>query len=173
MMCVVTTAAAGTAATAALANASLALGAMGAALSAYSSYQSGKSQEAQASALARQAEADARTAREEGMREEARIRRNTAQTLGAQKADFAAKGVDISDPDASAANILGDTAQWGDYDARLARHQGEVEAAGLRSKSNAYAVRADTYARAATIGAGTSLLSGARQVAGKWYGYMQ
>lgn len=170
-MCVITTAMAGTTTAAVLANASLAATALSAGLSAYGSYQQGRQQSAMAQFQADQAAANARAARAETDVAEAQQRRKVAQTLGTQRAALAASGADISDTDTSAMNILGDTVEWGDYDARITRYNGEMKAWNFQNQGNAYAAQAKQYSTAGAIGAGASLLSGASKVASGWYSY--
>lgn len=170
-MCVITTAMAGTATAAVLANTALAAGVVGAGLSAYGMYQSGKAQAAQAEFQAKQANANAKAALEEGRVAEAQHRRKVAQTIGTQRASLAASGADISDWNSSAGNILGDTAEWGDYDANLIRYNSEMQAWNYQNQGTQYAAQAKQASTAGAIGAGASLLSGASQVAGQWYQY--
>lgn len=170
-MCVITTAVAGTTTAAVLANTAIASSILAAGLSAYGSYQSGKAQAAQAEFQAKQANANAKAALEEGRVAEAQQRRKVAQTMGTQRASLAASGADISDMNSSAQNILGDTAQWGDYDANLIRYNSEMQAWNYQNQGTQYAAQAKQASRAGAIGAGTSLLQGASQVAGQWYNY--
>ena len=45
----------------------------------------------------------------------------------------------------TAMNILGDTAEWGDYDARITRYNGEMKAWNYENQGNAYAAQAKQY----------------------------
>lgn len=146
-------------------------GLVGSGVTAYSAYTSGKAQAAAASAQAEQANANAEAALEEGRVAEAQQRRKVAQTLGTQRAALAANGAELGDMDSSAQNILGDTAQWGDYDARLTRYNSEMKAWSYKNQANAYSASASQYTTAGAIGAGASLLSGASSVANSWYNY--
>lgn len=170
-MCVITTAVAGTTAAAVLANTAIASSILAAGLSAYGSYQSGKSQAKVAEFQAKQANANAEAAIEEGRVAEAQQRRKVAQTMGTQRASLAASGADISDMNSSAQSILGDTAQWGDYDARMVRYNSEMQAWNYQNQATQYRAEGKAASRAGAIGAGTSLLQGASQVAGQWYNY--
>ena len=103
-----------------LAGLSLAMTALGSGMSAYGQYRQGKAQSAQAEYQSRlaarnaeQSRMQADYARERSAEDAARQRRQTGQTLGTQRSLLAASGVDLSDMDSSAMNILGDTAQWG------------------------------------------------------------
>lgn len=165
-----TTAATSTAATMA-AYAAMAAGVLGAGLSAYGAYSSGKSQAKVAEFQAKQANANAEAAIEEGRVAEAQQRRKVTQTMGTQRASLAASGADISDMDSSAQSILGDTAQWGDYDARMIRYNSEMKAWNYQNQASQYRAEGKAASRAGAIGAGTSLLQGASQVAGQWYNY--
>lgn len=164
---------------------SLVMSAVGAGASAYSQYRQGQAQASQAqyqarlaARNARQAEMQAADARERGAEEAALQRRQTARTLGAQRSLLAASGVDLSDTDSSAMNILGDTAQWGEFDAQKAAHQYnlqgwayENQATSERINSALFQSGAKQASRAGAIGAGASLLSGATRVADRWRQY--
>ena len=170
-----------------LAGLSLAMTALGSGMSAYGQYRQGKAQSTQAEYQSRlaarnaaQSRMQADYARERSAEDAARQRRQTGQTLGTQRSLLAASGVDLSDMDSSAMNILGDTAQWGEYDARKIRHQGEMsawgyenQALGEQADAALYGMSAKRATRAGAIGAGASLLSGAGQVAEQWYRYKQ
>lgn len=184
-MCVITSAMAGSTMAAVMANTALAASVAGTALSAYGQYQQGRAQSAQAdyqsriaARNARQSHMQADYAREQAAGDAAQHRRQVGQTIGAQRSLLAASGVDLGDTDSSAMNMLGDTAQWGEFDAQKVLHQGEMKAWGYENQAandqaNAtlYSMGARQSGRAGAIGAGASLLSGAGQVAGQWYRY--
>ena len=158
---------------------------LGALTGAYGQYRSGQAQARQAeyqAALAarnaQQAQYQADYERESAKENAAQHRRQVGQTIGSQRSLLAASGVDLSDPDSSAMNILGDTAQWGEYDAQKLLHQGELKAWSYGNQAGQEQANSLMYGRGAkqsslagAIGAGTSLLSGAGQVAGQWYQY--
>lgn len=184
-MCVITSAMAGSTMAAVMANTALAASVAGTALSAYGQYQQGQAQSAQAEYQARLAARNAQQshmqadyAREQAAGDAAQHRRQVGQTIGAQRSLLAASGVDVGDTDSSAMNMLGDTAQWGEFDAQKILHQGKMKAWGYENQAandqaNAvlYSMGARQSGRAGAIGAGASLLSGAGQVAGQWYRY--
>lgn len=172
-MCVISTAVAGSTAAMIAANTAIGASLVGSALAAYGSYQSGQSQKKIAEFQAKQANANAEAALEEGRIAEVQKRREVAQTMGTQRASLAASGADISDMNSSAQNILGDTAQWGDYDARMIRYNSEMQAWNYRNQATQYRAEGKAASRAGAIGAGTSLLQGASQVAGQWYNYQR
>ena len=154
-----------------MANTAIVSSILGTAMTAYSTYQSGRSQQKIAEFQAKQANANAEAALEEGRIAEVQHRRQVAQTMGTQRASLAASGADISDMNSSAQNILGDTAQWGDYDARMIRYNSEMQAWNYRNQATQYRAEGKAASRAGAIGAGVSLLNGASQVAGQWYNY--
>ena len=184
-MCVITTAVAGSTAAMLMANASIAASVAGAAMSAYGSYQQGQAQSAQAdyqsklaARNAQQAQMQADYERESGKEAADQQRRAVRQTIGTQRSLLSASGVDVTDADSSAANILGDSAQWGEYDALKIQHQNELKAWGYENQgaqeqanSLMYSQGAKQSSRAGAIGAGAGLLSGLGQVAGQWYQY--
>lgn len=154
-----------------LGSVSLGAGILGTGISAYSAYQQGQAQNAAAKYQAEVAEANSETARQQAEIEEGKNRRAVAQKLGTQRATFAANGVDISDADTSANYILGDTAEWGDYDSKIINYNGQVA-------SNNYANQASYYSSSSNSNTGLlsatgSLLSGASSVASNWYKYSQ
>lgn len=184
-MCIVAAApAAGvTASMAMAANVSLALAAVGTAMSAYGMYQQGQAAKKQAeyqASVSRNnqaiAEQNAKAALARGEAEEERHRDKVSLLHGRQTSLLSAGGVDISDPDSSAVDVLVGTMELGELDAQTIRHNSEMEAREHRVRGMNFGAeaglnssRATAAGQAGTFGAATSLLSGAGSVADKWY----
>lgn len=150
---------------------SLTMAAVSAAVSAYGMKQQGKAQQAQAQYQADQANANAQAARDKAEVQAAQKAREVQQKLGTQRANFAASGADISDQDTSAANVLGDTAQWGDYDRRLIQYNGEMQAWNFENQAQGLEFEGKNAAKAGNMNAAASLIGGASKVAKGWYDY--
>jgi hypothetical protein len=110
------------------------------------------------------AETQAQDARTRGAEEASRIRRQNDQLIGAQRAAFSAKGLDISD--GSVGDALDQTDFFSQVDQSTARQNAAKEAWNLRARKAGY----EYEARNARPGmaAATSLLSSASSVASKW-----
>lgn len=67
-----------------------------------------------------------------GTQAEVRLKQNTKRMIGSQRAAFAASGVDINDPDSTAANVFADTAAMSELDAVQIRSNAAREAWGYR-----------------------------------------
>lgn len=147
--------------------ASLALSAGSAAMGAAGAYQQAKSTKQTANYNAQVAEIQAQDARARGDAEASRVRRQGAQLAGAQRAGFAAKGIDFGD--GSAADALDQTDFFSQIDQNTARDNAAKEAWNLRARKASY----EYEARAARPGqAGfTTLLGSAPSVADKWLRY--
>lgn len=141
----------------------------------------------QAMALQRKEIANWKTqdALDRGVSNEIVSRLKTGQIEGKQRAALAAQGTDLS---GSPTNVLADTAAAGEYDAQTIRANATREAFGHKLEAtdaeNSYrlAVAKDQNARPGLVGdtysssnmAGyASILSGASDLAAKWYKFQQ
>jgi hypothetical protein len=122
-------------------------------------------------ALWKSADAKAR-----GQKEEAALRVKVAALKGRQRSALAASGVEVGS--GSALDILGDTAALGELDALTIRSNAEREsyeqdvvASNLQANAGMKRMGAQNSRIAGKIGAQTSLLTGAGNVASKWYDY--
>lgn len=110
---------------------------------------------------------------------DARTRRTQlAQVEGRQRASLAANGVLIDE--GSALDIVSDTAALAELDALTIRSNAEREALGFETQgvnfqsSAALAeIRADQATSSIPLTVGSTLLTGAGSVAGKWYDFNQ
>lgn len=121
---------------------------------------------------AKMAETQAQDALHRGNLAQQQQRRQTSQTMGAQRAALAARGIDISE--GSALSILEDTAYFGQMDEATIKSNSEREAWGFRvqgsnSSANAEALRSQASGMNPLFSAGTSLLGSASSVATRWY----
>src|SRR5699024_11069327 len=98
--------------------------------SAYGQHQAGAANRTINRYNARIAELQAEDAQERGRDAEGRVRVQTRQTIGAQRAALAAQGIDIGD--GTAAAIQEDTAYFGELDALTVRNNAALEAFGYR-----------------------------------------
>jgi hypothetical protein len=119
------------------------------------------------------AEWTAQRALQQGQADEQQQRLDTAGLIGKQRAALAAQGGDVNS--GSPVDIVGDTARAGEFDARSIRSNAEIKAYDARLQAYGAAADAARYdARAANatarlpFGIASSLLGGARSIAGKW-----
>lgn len=90
----------------------------------------------------------------------------TGQTIGAQKAAFAANGVDVSS--GSPQDVMNSTKAFGDLDAMMLKFNAERESQGYRMEA-AMAKRAGVGRFVGGLfGAGQDFLSGANSLGDKW-----
>lgn len=118
------------------------------------------------------AEWQAEDAIKRGDKAASRVRMQAKQLKGTQRARLAANGVDLGE--GSALQILSDTDYFADVDASTVLDNAAKEAWALRTQAAGAMAEADLFAgRAAAerplLAAGTSLLTSAGQVAGRWY----
>lgn len=167
--------------TATLANISTAMQVVGTVTSASAAYTKSKQERAAYDYQAQVAENNsvlaewqARDAIRRGQEAEGAHRIKVAQLKGSQRASLAGRGIDLTE--GSALDILSDTDFMGERDALTIRNNASREAFGHRVESGNYRSNADVLrSRAAMekpgMAAGTSLLTGAGQVANTWYTY--
>jgi hypothetical protein len=168
-------AAAGTAATStaaiatALQVASLAATVGSAAMSYSAQRQQAKAQQAAARYNQQAAEIQAEDALDRGAREQEAAGRKISQLRGQQRANMAANGLDLSYADQTPAAILEQTDYYGLEDQRTIANNANREATNFKNRANLYGMQAtDSGSNLASFG---SLLTGAGQVADKWYSY--
>jgi len=98
-----------------------------------------------------------------------KVQQKAAQLKGAQRASMAAKGLDLGV--GTQAEILDQTDFFGATDAATARSNGNRDAWASRYQGANARAQGDASARQANIGAFSTLMSTAGNVAGKWYDY--
>lgn len=168
-----TAAVAGTAATTAAAGLttaqtiSLGLSAAGAALGGFTAYSQAASAKAAAKANAQQADMAAQDAIKRGDQQAADAQRNARQMVGAQRAAFSARGIDISD--GTAASLIDQTDFFGQADAVTARNNARKEAYAYRARAAGFNAQAD--AESPLLSTAGSLLGSAGTVSDKWLRY--
>jgi hypothetical protein len=121
------------------------------------------------------AEWNAQRALQQGQVAEQQQRTKAAQLIGAQRAALAAQGGDINS--GSPLDIVGDTARAGEFDALTTRNNAATQAYGYRvqaanaaGQANAASASAANAMAALPFSIGSSLLSGAKGIAGDWKG---
>jgi hypothetical protein len=119
------------------------------------------------------AEWSAQRALQQGRADEQSSRLDAASLLGKQRAALAAQGGDVNS--GSPLDIQADTARAGAFDAQTIRNNAELKAYQARLQAYGSAADAARYdARSANalarlpFGIASSLLGGARSIAGKW-----
>lgn len=137
------------------------------AVSTATAYQGARNQKAMANYNAQVAEQNAQDALRQGDEEAAKTRRQYAQVQGQQRAGFAAKGIDADT--GSAADALDQTDFFSQIDQGLAKNNAERAAWNIRAQKKGYEFQASSI-KPGVIAAST-LLAGASDVSGKWYGY--
>lgn len=165
-----------------IAGTALVLSAVGVGVQAYGQY---KEQKAANKAAEYNAQMMERNAQIAGMQAENALQRGevaekqhrlrVSKFIGEQRAGFGASGavVDIGSP----LDVVLDTAEQGELDALTIRHNVAMEAWGLRNQQDEFISQASMIRatkRSPGFAAGTTLLTGAGQIAGQaaTYGYM-
>ncbi|WP_420997594.1 virion core protein, T7 gp14 family [Cupriavidus sp. 30B13] len=118
------------------------------------------------------AELQAQDAERQGVTQEMRLRQQTAQLRGKQRAATAANGVSLAE--GSPVNIAASTEYMRDVDIDTIRNNAARAAWGYRVQADNYRANASAYRAGAdavspTGSAATSLLGSASGVASKWY----
>lgn len=139
----------------------------GTAMSAYGAYQQASVARSTAQNNARVAEMQAQDAQRRGEEEAAAIQRRGAAVKSAQRVSLASRGLDLGY--GTAADLQDQTDFFTQSDAATARTNARKEAWARRSQSANF--QAEANATSPWMSAGGTLLSGAGQVADKWYTY--
>lgn len=147
----------------------LAASAVSGIVGAYGTYQQGQTNAEIANANAKTAEYAAQDALRRADKDAEAVQRRTAQMVGAQRAGFAAKGLDISD--GTPADVIDQTNFFGVADAGTARYNGKVEAYNDRSRAAGFSAQAQAAQSNGIYGAAGSLLTSAGAVSDRWNTY--
>lgn len=140
------------------ATAGLAMSAAGAGFSAAGSMKAGKYAKEVGEYNAAVANLQANDALARGEEAERRHRMQVRQLVGAQRASFAAQGVDVNDPDSSALDVQADAAALGELDALTIRQNAAREAWGYRAQAQDARIRGQIgYAEGTNKAVGTIL----------------
>ena len=151
----------------------------GVGMSAYSMYQQSKAQQGMANYNAEVAENNAKTqevqaldATRRGDEEANAVRRNADMLKGSQRASMAAKGLDLAE--GTAAELQSQTDFFSLTDQATAKDNAAREAWAIRvgagnSRGEAAAQRSTAKSISPVFNGATSLLTGAGQVASRWY----
>jgi len=162
---------------------SLGLQAVGTLASTYSAAQQSAAQKKALDYSAKVAENNARLAEQQahdavlrGQTEAARLQLKSRQLKGTQKAELAARGIDLGE--GSALNILTDTDFMGKIDSNTAIDNAAKEAWGYENQAGDYRANAEAYrTRAKAESPGmvgfSTLLTGAGGVAKSWYDFKE
>lgn len=146
----------------------------GTAVSAYGSYQSGQAAKRTGRFNARIGELQADDAIQRGELDVNKQRSATQGLIGAQRASYAGQGVELDN--GSALDVQGDTAQYGEMDALMARNNAAREAWGYRVGAvnsrlqGNYAARAANTQAISSLATGGAAAFGAYRSAGGWGG---
>lgn len=111
---------------------------------------------------AKVAEIQAQDAITRGDEEANKVRRQYAQMEGRQRAELAAKGLDLNE--GTVADVIDQTSFFSQVDQNTAKQNAAREAWGLRARRNAYQFEASTQKPGQA-----AFLAGAGTVASKWY----
>jgi len=136
-------------------------------LSAMGTFTNARAEKRAAKANAALAEYNAQDAARRGQLELARVQRRTAQLKGSQRANLAARGLDLSE--GSPLEVLTETDYFGELDANTVKENTAREIYGFRVAGRNYLEQA--AAINPWLSAGASALSGAGLVADRWYQY--
>jgi hypothetical protein len=147
----------------------IAIYAAAAALSAYSAYQTAQTNKDIAKHNAEVSEVQAQDALKRGEQEAMDVRRRGAELKSSQRATMAAKGLDLTF--GTAGQIQDETDFFTETDAATVRTNARKEAWNLRAQRRGYEMEA--AGQRPGLAAGSSLLSSASQVSGRWQQYRQ
>lgn len=143
--------------------------AAGTGLSAVSAIQQGKAAQQVARNNAQMAEYAAQDAQRRGEEEAAAIQRKGAALKSSQRVALASKGLDLTY--GTAADLQDQTDFFTQTDAATARTNARREAWNFRARGQQELAQGEFASRNANLTAAGSLLTGAGQVADKWYTY--
>lgn len=132
-----------------------------------SAYQSARTQKAIAEANAATAEQNAQDALARGEKDAQAVRRQGQQVVGAQRAAYSARGLDISE--GTPADVIDQTDFFGQSDAATARTNARREARTYRAQGSNFQAEAGTLNP--WLQGGSALLGASGNVASKWYQY--
>lgn len=132
------------------------------AVTAYGMYQQGQQQKAAGKYNAKVAENQATAAKQAAAVREEQHRERVRRLAGTQRAVSGASGIEEA---GSPLLVMADTLEQAELDAQRIRYGGEVSATGFESQARLARFQGDQAARAGTIGAGSTLLSGAASAA--------
>lgn len=134
------------------------------ALTAYSANQQSRAQKDMANYNAKVAEIQAQDAITRGNEEASKVRRQYAQMAGRQRAELAAKGLDLTE--GTTADVIDQTDFFSQIDQNTARDNAAREAWNLRARRQGYQYEASTQRPGQA-----AFLAGAGTVASRWYSY--
>lgn len=135
-------------------------------MQAYGQYQQGRVAQQVGRNNQMMAEYAAADAERRGEEEAIAARRRADQLAGAQRAAFAARGVDATT--GTAADLLAQTSFFGQQDQDTARNNARREAWSLRAQGRNARAQGDAAARAGRLSAFGTVLGTGAQVASKW-----
>ena len=149
--------------------AAIAAAVIGAATTAYSAYAQGQAQSNAAKFNAEVAENNAQIAQDTAAAQARQKQDAYRRVLGANRAAAGAAGVegDLGSP----LLVMADNAAQAELDLQFTKYRGLVQQTGFQSEANLNRYRADFASQAGVFGAGSTLLSGAGNIAGRLYGH--
>lgn len=118
---------------------------------------------------AKTAEYAAADAARRGELDAQRVQRNTSQMVGAQRAGYAAKGLDVSE--GTPGDVIDQTNFFGQADANTARYNAKLDAYGKTVQAQNFNSAAGAASYNGSQAVTGDLLSGASSVANSWYMY--
>jgi len=138
---------------------------VGAVVAAYDTYESGQQQQAASEYNKKVARNQAQAARDAASIQEEAVRDRDRRLLARQRAEVGASGYTA---EGSPLSVMLDSAQEAELEALRVRYGGAAQAAGAQSDAQLQSFYGKNASRAGTIGAGTTLLTGAAQAAGAY-----
>lgn len=143
----------------------------GAGVSAYSAYSAGENAKEAGEVNAKNAEARARVALQNGAIEAA-DKKEKARRIASQQAEAASVAglrIDSGTPLA----LLTETAGLGEYDARVTMNNAQKQAYGLQAEAGIYRMQGNAAASAGKLNAAGTFLGGVASAAGSYYGMVE
>ena len=134
---------------------------IGAGFSAYAAVQSAKMQEKMFELNSLIAGKQSEYSLEKGQIQEQALRYGTKQTIGKQRASFAAQNIALDD--GTALEMQKDAAKWGEIDALRIRNNAAMEAWGYRLQAGSQAIQGSLALMSGYAQAGSAVIGGITQ----------
>ena len=150
------------------AEAGLLMSVIGIGVNAYGAYREGQDASEASKYNAEIARQQAKMAEEAGALDASRHRKQMSRLISGQKAAYAGSGVELT---GSPLDAMIYTAAEGELDAQIIEYNAKVKSMGYMSQAIYDERLSDIYRKEGLYRAGSTLLTGATQIAGDYFGY--
>jgi len=145
-----------------------AIAVIGTAVNVYGAYTEGQDAQRASEYNAKVAEMNADVAVQSGALDAARFRRGTREAIDTQRAGYAKAGLEFT---GSPLTVMIDSQIEGEIDAQIIEYNARAKAGGYKSQAEYDRHMGDLYAKSGMFKAGSSLLTGATNIAVNYAGY--